>query len=116
MGVGLAEGVPGAQVEQGFFKEGIGCEVDAPAPSYAAHADGAAGVGLHAGRVALLVGSSFLSGFNGMQQRAALVAAAVGKLGFAVLGGRLGYWMRDCGRGSERLYCNLPGTRRARVR
>jgi hypothetical protein len=42
------------------------------------------GVGLHTGRVALLLSSSFLSGFNGMQQRAAQVASAVGKLGFGV--------------------------------
>lgn len=53
-------------------------------PSYAAHALDGVGVGLHTGRVALLLSSSFLSGFNGMQQRAAQIAAAVGKLGFGV--------------------------------
>ena len=40
--------------------------------------------GLHAGAAALLVGGNFLSGFNGMQQRAAQLAAAVGKLGYAL--------------------------------
>ena len=36
---------------------------------------------------------------------------------FAVLAGRQGNWIRDGGRaGSERLFGNLPGTKRARVR
>lgn len=53
-------------------------------PSYKAHAIDASGIGLHAGRTALMLSSSFLSGFNGMQQRAAQLAVAVGKLGFGV--------------------------------
>jgi len=54
------------------------------APSYEAHADGGEGLGLHAGASALVVSSNFLSGFNGMQQRAAQLSAALGKLGYAI--------------------------------
>ena len=56
---------------------------DSPS-AYERHADGAEGCGLHAGGVALIISSSFLSAFNGMQQRAAQLAMAVGKLGYAV--------------------------------
>lgn len=38
---------------------------------YAAMADLGVGVGLHVGKVALVVATNFLSAFNGMQQRAA---------------------------------------------
>ena len=77
-------GGEGAQVQEEAEGAEVGAKVTAPPPDYAAHADAGEGVGLHAGRVALLISSSFLSGFNGMQQRAAQVAVAVGKLGFAV--------------------------------
>ena len=52
--------------------------------SYERHADGGEGLGLHVGASALVVASNFLSGFNGMQQRAAQLAAALGKLGYAL--------------------------------
>jgi hypothetical protein len=51
---------------------------------YGRYADGGEGLGLHTGAVALFIGTNFLSGFNGMQQRAAQVAAAVGKLGYSL--------------------------------
>ena len=42
--------------------------------AYERHADRGEGPGVHAGGVALIVGTSFLDAFNGMQQRAAQVA------------------------------------------
>ncbi|KAL1519587.1 hypothetical protein AB1Y20_023101 [Prymnesium parvum] len=51
---------------------------------YEAHADGGEGIGLHCGKVALMVATNFLSGFNGMQQRAAQLTVALGKLGYAM--------------------------------
>lgn len=125
------EGADGADEEDAEEDESSRSSHARALPSYEAHADGGAGVGLHAGRVALVLSSSFLSGeplavisrlprlrtrfatrknsrethgknlnsslrptntattafhegFNGMQQRAAQVVVAIGKLGFAV--------------------------------
>ena len=51
---------------------------------YERHAEGGEGIGLHTGGVALIISTPFLSAFNGMQQRAAQLAAAMGKLGYAL--------------------------------
>ena len=51
---------------------------------YAREANSGEDVGIHTGGVALIVSTNFLSAFNGMQQRAAQLVAAVGKLGYAL--------------------------------
>ena len=86
-------------------------EAEAALPSYRAHADDGAGVGLHAGRVALVVNANFLSGFNGMQQRAAQLAAALGKLGFALHYVSLGPLaaVDDCAASEVAVVCHAAG-------
>ena len=86
-------------------------EEEAALPSYRAHADDGAGVGLHAGRVALVVNANFLSGFNGMQQRAAQLAAALGKLGFALHYVSLGPLaaVDDCAASEVAVVCHAAG-------
>jgi len=101
---------PNAQAEEEEPDPPAASAAVAP-PSYAAHATGGVGVGLHAGRVALVVSSSFLSGFNGMQQRAAQVAVAVGKLGFAVHFISLGELasVAECESAEVAVLCHAPG-------
>lgn len=80
-------------------------------PRYASHADDGEGVGLHAGRVALVISSNFLSGFNGMQQRAAQLAAALGKQGFALHFIALGNLSstEECAAAAPAMVCHAPG-------
>jgi hypothetical protein len=68
-------------------------------------------VGLHAGRVALVISSNFLSGFNGMQQRAAQLAAALGKQGFALHFIALGNLSstEECAAAAPAMVCHAPG-------
>jgi len=61
--------------------------------------------------VALVISSNFLSGFNGMQQRAAQLAAALGKQGFAlhfISLGRLNS-TEECSAAAPAMVCHGPG-------
>ena len=79
--------------------------------AYQRHADSGAGLGLHAGGVVLVISSSFLSAFNGMQQRAAQLAASIGKLGYAVHFVALGTLNStdDCASAVPRVICHVAG-------
>ena len=75
-------------------------------------------LGLRTGSVALLVSTSFLSGYNGMQQRAAQLAAATERAGYEVHYVSLGRLnsTEECTRARPAVVCHAAGDADAQYR
>ena len=84
---------------------------DERAIAIADSSNGHATIGLDTGNVALVIGTSFLSAFNGMQQRAAQLAAAVSKLGYQLHFISLGPLnsTEQCSNAVPRVICHAVG-------